>query len=134
VRAALEGYAARLAAESATPDEVGQLAGIYSEDIPALVAGPRSRLVELNGEFHRAVTRLAHNPRLAELCEANESFSFNYQLAATYSDEEMTGSLTMHRAIREAVAAGNGDEAERLAREHVMTSLRFALRRIDAGF
>ncbi|MCU1411746.1 MAG: transcriptional regulator, GntR family [Rhodoglobus sp.] len=134
VRAALEGYAARLATESATESEIGDLAAIYSEDLGSLVAGPRGRLVELNGEFHRTITKLAHNERLADLCEMNGSFAFNYQLAATYSDEEMMGSLTMHQAILAAVASGNGDEAERLAREHVMTSLRFAQRRMEATF
>ena len=130
VRTALEGYAARLAALAATEDELGELSNVYDRSIPELVAGPRARLVELNQVFHATINRLAHNPRLAGLCEESRSFAFNYQLAATYSDEEMAGSLEMHRHLGAAIHAGEPDEAERLAREHIESSLHYALRRL----
>jgi len=130
VRTALEGYAARLAALAATDEELDELSGIYDQDVPALVAGPRARLVELNQVFHATINRLAHNPRLAALCEASRSFAFNYQLAATYCDQEMAGSLDMHRRLEVAIRAGEPDEAERLAREHIESSLHYALRRL----
>jgi DNA-binding GntR family transcriptional regulator len=131
VRTALEGYAARLAALAATEDELRELAGIYDADIPTLVAGPRAKLVTLNQVFHSTINRLAHNPRLANLCDESRSYAFNYQLAATYSDEEMAGSLDMHRRMGAAIAEGKPDEAERLAREHIAASLDYALRRIS---
>lgn len=130
VRAALEGFAARLASVHASPDELAELEQLYPEPIPQLVAGPRARLVELNRVFHRRINEVAGNERLADLCESNQAFAFNYQLAATYSDAEMAASLEMHWSILAAIQAGDGDEAERLGREHVTSSLQFALRRI----
>ncbi|MCU1508755.1 MAG: transcriptional regulator, GntR family [Glaciihabitans sp.] len=130
VRSALEGYAARLAAMNATPEEIASLAAIYPEPIKQLVAGPRARLVELNGAFHRGINHAGHNERLASLCESNQAFAFNYHLAATYSDDEMSGSLSVHMQILAAVEAHDADLAERLGREHVTASLGFALRRI----
>jgi DNA-binding GntR family transcriptional regulator len=130
VRSALEGYAARLASHNATREELAELEALYPDPIPELVAGPRSRLVELNRIFHRRINEIARNGRLADLCESNQAFAFNYQLAATYSDTEMADSLQMHMDLLAAIKSGDADLAERLAREHVTTSLQFALRRI----
>lgn len=134
VRAALEGFAARLAAEQATAQEVEDLAAIYGEGIPTLLEGPRSKLVPLNGVFHRGINALARNPRLSALCAANQSFAFNVQLAATYSHDEMAESLLMHTRILDAVRRHDGDAAEMLTREHILSALDIVLRRLDQRF
>src|SRR6266851_228641 len=64
VREALEGMAARLAAENATRAEIDELHALF-EDMEAVAARGNIALVrKLTGEFHLLVCRASHNKRL----------------------------------------------------------------------
>ena len=128
VRAGLEGHGARLAAERAAAESFTELDAVYEQSVEDLVAGPREPLVHLNAEFHSKIIALAGNERLSDLCNANSTFSFNYRNAQSYSDAEMAASLNTHTQILAAVKRQDGEAADLLMRQHIMSALEIVLR------
>jgi FCD domain-containing protein len=66
VREALEGMAARLAAENATPSEIAQIRELLDDMEIVSRRGDLSALRRLSGVFHQLVCRAAHNNRLLQ--------------------------------------------------------------------
>jgi DNA-binding GntR family transcriptional regulator len=118
VREALEGMAARLAAENATPSEVAAI-GELIEDMDAVRRrGDVGTLRRLTGEFHHQVCRAAHNNRLLQSLQALLDHVRQIQTSTLYSEGRPAEALDEHRALLAAIAARDGEGAERLARAH----------------
>src|SRR5438034_3653399 len=66
VRAALEGYAARLAARQASRSQVERIMALAKIDPATYADPPRRGFVEYNQEFHDTVVESSGNTRLAE--------------------------------------------------------------------
>lgn len=130
VRAALEGYAARLAADRATD---AQLAGIVAltrgEPTPANRLA-REGLVAANEEFHRTVIAAAGNHRLAQTIQQTRAYYFNQRIAAVYSAAEITEAFAGHRRMAQALRLRDADRAEQLTREHVWEALDLAVHKL----
>lgn len=122
VRAALEGYAAFLAARRASAKELTALAAVCPDPEAALELGPNT-LVDLNDKFHNGVIDAARNPRLSRLCRASREYYFNYRIARLYSDEEHRDSQAGHQRILAALVERDAQGAETRAREHVSEAL-----------
>ena len=129
VRAALEGYAAFLAAERVTAGELDALEALYPPGDDALALGPDAQ-VELNERFHDGVIAAAGNVRLEQLCRASRQYYFNHRIARRYDVEETRRSIDGHRRILTALADGDGRAAESRAREHVEYALEIVLTKI----
>ena len=129
-RAALEGYAARLAAERATDREIEAIGACHEPDVEALVGSPREHLVEVNDRFHDALISAARNRRLHELIRGNREFYFNYRLATMYTDAEAASSLRGHAAILDAIRRRDAQGAEAATRAHVCEALEVALAKL----
>jgi DNA-binding GntR family transcriptional regulator len=129
VRAALEGYAAFLAAQRATADELDALDALYPPGDDALELGPDTQ-VELNERFHDGVIAAAANSRLAQLSRASRQYYFNHRIARLYDVEETRRSIDGHRRILKALARGDGPGAEAHAREHVEYALAIVLTKV----
>jgi len=126
VRAALEGYAAFLAAGRATPDELSTLDALYPSGDHAFALGPDAQ-VELNERFHDGVIAAAANRRLAQLSRASRQYYFNHRIARRYDAEETRRSIEGHRQILTALGRGDAPAAEAHAREHVEYALAVVL-------
>lgn len=123
VRAALEGVAARLAAERA-----GRSAG--AEPIVSALDQMRSRtsvddvagLVLANERFHDEVRKLANSEYLARMLESLRVYD---QVARTKiltdADERQTA-LVEHELVADAILRGDAQAAEESMREHVLRS------------
>jgi DNA-binding GntR family transcriptional regulator len=129
VRAALEGYAAFLAAGRATEDQLRALDDLYPPG-DAAFALPPDEQVELNQRFHDGVIAAAGNSRLAQLCGTGRHYYFNHRIARRYDSEETRRSIEGHRRILTALAQGNGPAAEAHAREHVDYALSVVLAKV----
>ncbi len=129
VRAALEGYAALLAAGRATPDELDALGDLYPDGDTVLALGPDVQ-VERNERFHDGVIAAAANARLAHLCRASRQYYFNHRIARRYDASETRESIEGHRRILAALARGDAAAAESCAREHVDYALEIVLTKI----
>lgn len=126
VRTALEGYAARLACERASEEQVAALNEFFA-------ARPRrySRLVVLvdfNTRFHEMITKAAGNPYFQRLADANRFYTIDPR-ATAYDDRAVAESDAQHALIVKAVVDRDPDAAERVAREHVQFALKFTLER-----
>lgn len=132
LRAALEGYAARLAAERASDEDLARISAQAKRDA-AIVnkKGNREHFVETNENFHNGIVDLCGNGRLANAVNMHRQFYYNQRLAATYTRADQVAAAQGHLAIVAAVAARNGDLAERLTRKHVADALEVALARLS---
>jgi DNA-binding GntR family transcriptional regulator len=126
VRMALEGYAARLACQRATVDQVARLKEWFdrrSSDGP-------SWFPEFNTRFHELITEAANNPYFQRLADSNRFYTFNNQLAEYYDRQDVQDSNAQHEGILAAILARDPDAAERAARAHVEFSLRLIRERL----
>ncbi|HEY1729385.1 MAG TPA: GntR family transcriptional regulator [Candidatus Baltobacteraceae bacterium] len=132
-RAALEGYASRLAAMRATQNEIDTIGSFHETDVKKLVRSPREHIVDVNDRFHDAIIEAAHNARLLDLIRRNREFYFNYRIARMYTDPEAENSLEGHSAIFRAIESRNPDAAEEATRAHVMQALEVTLCKLRAN-
>ncbi len=130
VRAALEGYAARLTAERASEAEIEEIVRIHETYNAQLESTTRDHLLEHNDEFHNAVIAASKNARLADQIVRNSSFYFVHRIAGFWSDDEVRVSIAGHQELVDALIARDPDAAERAARRGVLTGLHKTLARI----
>jgi DNA-binding GntR family transcriptional regulator len=124
MREVLEGAAARLAAQHASPTEIGAMAELVAGE-PALFADARA-LAETNQRLHGLLYLAAHNRYLLRSLE---------QLSATMA--LLPSLLTLagraeaahaeHSAILAALRARDGDAAEAASRAHARAAQRHRL-------
>lgn len=126
VRMALEGYAARLACQRATAEQIARLREWF-DDRPS--NGP-SWFPEFNTRFHELITEAANNPYFQRLADSNRFYTFNNQLAQQYDRQDVDDSNVQHEEILAAILARDPDSAEHAARAHVEFSLRLIRERL----
>jgi DNA-binding GntR family transcriptional regulator len=114
VREVLEPEAARLAAERATDVDRAELGALLIE----LDAG-RSELIDLDERIHRAVYRAAHNDLLEATLEQYYVLALRIWSIALDRAHELEEAVEEHRALLEAIQAGDGDRAADTMRAHV---------------
>jgi DNA-binding GntR family transcriptional regulator len=126
VRAAVEGYAARLAAERSSADALAMIAETLRQHAMTSrhEAVDRAKVVESNADFHNAVLAASGNGRLQAVATANLSYFFNIEAAAVTSDEALVVALDEHQLIYDAIVARDADRAEAIVRGHVMAGLK----------
>ena len=123
VRAALEGYAARLAATRADDATLRHVAEIHRAVADDSNRAARERLVDGNDKFHHAIIEATGNRRLGETIRRSCEYYFNYRIANLYSDDEARQSIAGHGAIVAALLDRNPDAAETAARAHVSQAM-----------
>jgi DNA-binding GntR family transcriptional regulator len=114
VRELLEPEAARLAAERATDTDRKQLSRLLTE----LDAGG-SELMDLDERIHRAVYRAAHNDLLEATLEQYYVLALRIWSMALDRAHELEEAVEAHRALLEAIQAGDGERAAETMRAHV---------------
>lgn len=133
IRAELEGFACALAAERIRALDLEELdaAQALIDDAHSMLArGALSGEAEVrinaqitkgNEEFHAVIHRSAANQRLVELLQSLQSFfPKDYVWRAIWnSPNANTLNIDDHRAIRDALARGERDEARRTMSEHI---------------
>ena len=114
VREVLEPEAARLAAERATEADRAALAALLDE----LEAGG-SELMNLDERIHRAVYRAAHNQLLEATLEQYYVLALRIWSIALDRAHELEEAVEAHRALLQAIQAGDGERAADTMRAHV---------------
>ncbi len=137
LRGALEGMAARLAAERLT--DLASLATLQRlhEEMATLIRGRKLTLesvagyIDRNVKFHAEVLALSGSSRLRramdQICSlpfASASAFLERQYSAPESHDLFLISVEHHRAIVEAIGAREGARAENVAREHARVARR----------
>jgi DNA-binding GntR family transcriptional regulator len=119
VRAVLEGYAARLAADRATEKAIEAIATVHRRRLSISPTDNKER-VETNREFHRLIVAAARNDCLRDAILRSGRFYLNELIAQRTSDEEFHLSNRDHDRIVVALEARNGDAAEMAMRNHIL--------------
>ena len=118
VREALEGMAARLAAENATPGEIAEIREML-DDMEVGAAARRYRgAAATDREFHRLICRAAHNERLLQSLKSLLDHVRQMQTSTLYVAGRPAEALKEHRDLLQAIVARDPDRAEELARAH----------------
>jgi DNA-binding GntR family transcriptional regulator len=118
VREALEGMAARLAAENATPSEIAEIRELLEDMETACRRGDLGALRQLTAEFHQLVCRASHNNRLLQLVQTLLDSVRQIKASTLYGEGRAAQALQEHRGLLAAIESRDGERAERLAREH----------------
>jgi DNA-binding GntR family transcriptional regulator len=124
VRSAIDGLAARLAAERAASDAIGRAsleralqAGRALDDTTTL-----PQLIALDVDFHRAIYRLSGNPAIEEIV-APQWPHMRRSMATVLGELDYRASAwTEHDTIAAHILAGHADAAEAAARAHALTA------------
>ncbi|TXK19422.1 FadR/GntR family transcriptional regulator [Homoserinibacter sp. GY 40078] len=120
VRGALEIYAARLAAERMDADSAAELDTHLQrmaetlDDLPAFV--------EADLQFHLVLARATGNSVLLDLLQIIRSLLRVWVDRAVEDVDHARAALAEHTAVRDAIAAGDGDAAASAMASHMLTA------------
>jgi DNA-binding GntR family transcriptional regulator len=132
-REALEGMAARLAAENAGTLDLANLRAVQQDLEAAFGVGNRDRLRHFNGEFQLAVFKAAHNDFLYDLLKSLQEKIRNQRTMTIREpgrDEEV---VAFCRDLLHAIEKRNPDACERLARAHRRRTLELRLKMLRSA-
>jgi DNA-binding GntR family transcriptional regulator len=123
MRAALEGAAARLSAQTISPSEMVIIEDVCVQMAAAVEQDDVERLLVLNRRFHEFLCGTARNRRLTE--QVLRLYDAVRPICRTsFADRARAReSLREHEALVAAIRRRDPDEAERLARDHMTQSM-----------
>jgi DNA-binding GntR family transcriptional regulator len=132
VRALLEGHAARRAAEAITEAQLealrkscAQFRAIREADAPTIDH------VRENAHFHGLVLAACGRPRLCGVARDLTNLPLIYRTYTWYTPAQRVRAERDHERLVEALAARDGDLAERLTRDHLLEGLAVLLDHVD---
>ena len=123
-RGALEGVAARYAAQRASPQDVDALRSIVMQMTELLAAGDLLGMSELNARLHGRIVDIANLPRVARLIDDLNAQNVRHQFRTVLAPGRPSQSLREHGAIVDAIASGNATDAEDAMRTHISNVIR----------
>jgi DNA-binding GntR family transcriptional regulator len=118
----IEGFSARLATERITDEDLVKLEAIVDRAEQAGEGGDFRNIAELDFEFHHIIARATGNRFLANTIARLHRLGTRFAYVAWQRDRSAKTSLAEHRQILEAFKRRDGDEAERLTREHTLNA------------
>jgi DNA-binding GntR family transcriptional regulator len=119
VRAALESLAARKAAARATPKDVRELRAILREMGTKRERGDLMAVSDANARLHRRIVEISGHGTVDRLSGLLISQIVRFQYRTVLLPGRPERSHREHTAIVEAIAAGDGEAAERAMRRHL---------------
>lgn len=130
LREALEGMAARLAAQHIGAESLAALQQLLERHRQQVEQSGGERYFQQQGDvdFHYRIARASNNPHLIALLD-NQLYHLlrMYRCQFGMSGRRALPALHEHQAIVAAIAAGDGEAAEWLMRSHIRTSRDAAL-------
>jgi DNA-binding GntR family transcriptional regulator len=118
-RGVLEGLIARLAAERATDDERDELGAIVESMEQAVQSGALAEYSAINRTFHQRLREIARHQVAETLVDNLRNRAVHHQYRLSTISGRAEESLPQHRAIAQAVVAGDAGAAEAAMRAHL---------------
>jgi DNA-binding GntR family transcriptional regulator len=118
LRALLDGYAARAAAERHRPEDLPRLVEIVQAGRQAYADRAFARMITADVEFHRGLVDVSGNPLLVESAAVMWRSVQRVMGEVLLQGGAPSWVWEDHVAILDAVTRGDGENAEKLAREH----------------
>lgn len=120
IRAALEGLAAKLAAERITQEEISELIREIEKIEEALNSGDIESAIEYDTKFHGSLIGSSRNSRLVTMVSNLQEQVQRFRIMLTTTRQDlMWESCSEHRKIVEALSRRDRFLAQSLAKEHV---------------
>lgn len=119
VRAALEGVAARLAAEKVSSDDITVLEETINEMKFNTIHKDAAKLIESNDHFHKLVRSFAQNNYIFKQIEAVRSYDRSFRKRALANPVEFDRAFCEHEQIFLRIKAKDPDGAETAVRDHI---------------
>ncbi len=128
MRELLEGAAACLAAQHATPTEVGYMRHLLNQ---FRATRDPQQLASINRTFHRTIRDAAHNRYMVRsLNDLNEALALLRGTTYSILGRPETADIE-HRAILDAIEKGDPDTAESEARAHIRMAQSLRMQMIE---
>jgi DNA-binding GntR family transcriptional regulator len=127
VRVVLDGLAAELAAQHATPPEVAQLRWLNDQLKAAGGTGDFRRMQDLNLEFHDAMAKAAKNAFLSYHLHGVRDRVRRFDHTTFEYPDRWKGVIEEHDAILAAIETGNPGAACEAAKKHMMKAKQIRL-------
>jgi DNA-binding GntR family transcriptional regulator len=118
-RAALESLAAGYAAQRRTDAEARELQSLVDGMERLRRSGELLAMSERNAVMHRRVLEISRHEVAHDICARLHSQVVRFQFRTVFAPGRSTKSLAEHRAIVQAIAAGDRRRAERAMRDHL---------------
>ncbi len=128
-RIAIEGYAARLAAERIDDAGLQQLAAMMAE--MEQLDRPRAEISRLNRAFHIEIVKASGNSLFVEMHERAQFHYWNLRMPVVFLKEQLAVSTEQHRALFDALQRHDGGEAEQATRVHIETTMKIVAEALE---
>jgi len=122
LREMIDGLAARLAAQRLGGQAGAPLRAIVARQRESLAPWQPETYTAANVEFHAAIIGLADNEYLARQVPIVHMTSQVFAPRVLFAQDRARAAIDEHLRIVEAIESGDGEQAERLAREHIRNS------------
>ncbi|HEX3629325.1 MAG TPA: GntR family transcriptional regulator [Candidatus Dormibacteraeota bacterium] len=119
VRAELEGYAARLAAERASTTDRGLMQSMMAE-LETIDESDVHNLIRLDQRIHRQVYQATRNTFLQAMLEESFNLSLRIWFLGLDRGVRIKEAVEEHRQLLAALVSRDGDRAAAVMRQHVM--------------
>lgn len=133
IRAVLEGLAFRTAAERNAERAGKQGAALILNGRKAVKSGSVGNMIAADLRFHDFIYELSGNPLIKPAMEAQWTYTRRVMGEVLIHDEKPRDIWNQHEALLNAVAAGEADLAEQLARQHVLQAAEVMITSLAAG-
>ena len=129
----LDGLAARLAAERGAERAKIEGPAYLDAGSAAVASGSLHEQIEADMNFHAFINELSENSLIGETTAPHWPYLRRVMGEVLRDDVQMPQTiLGEHVAILEAIAAGDGDRAEALSRDHISRAAKIFVQRLQA--
>lgn len=133
MRAALEGLAARRAAECNAERAARQGPALIEAGRRAIASGSLARMVAADARFHEFLYELSGNTLIAPALATHLTYTQRVMGEVLIGNEKPAAIWQEHAEILQAVCDGDGTRAERLARRHIDEASTFIVAQIQGA-
>jgi len=127
-RIAIEGYAARLAAERIDRAGLARVEKLMHE---MEIERPRAEVSRINRQFHIEIVAASQNPIFIGSHERTQFQYWNLRFPVVFLKEQLAASTEQHREIWKALKSKDGERAERATRAHIAATMAIVAEALD---
>ncbi len=123
IRSVLEGYAAYLATQRATEEDLKALEQIVEQQKESLEKKDVDRQVRLNTEFHDILYRAARSSRLYAIINDLRDYIYRYRIIIFRYEDMVEIAMQDHGEMIHLMRAKNARKVEKLVRKHIIRGM-----------
>ena len=130
MRAVIEGLACRRAAETNAEKAARLGPALIEAGRKAIAGGSVAKMIAADMKFHEFIYGLSGNPLVAPSLATHLTYTQRVMGEVLIRDETPRDIWDQHAAILDAIARGDGERAEALARAHITQAAGFMVARL----